>query len=196
MKKGFDKVTILILTALGVCAIVLFATFQITKSNDNTMPIIALICVFLFGIYFFYSKSRLLINKDSTVFPLFNSRIVKIVGLIMNLFLVALIVYACSQKRINIGLLCALGVVTFNSLIKTLFPYRSGNIIMIDKKGIYGPKMGYLEWNLIDSFKIESDIMFICFILKNKEHQILSYNENVNIGQLKYFLQENIKCLN
>jgi len=114
----------------------------------------------------------------------------------MNLFLVALIVYACSQKRINIGLLCALGVVTFNSLIKTLFPYRSGNIIMIDKKGIYGPKMGYLEWNLIDSFKIESDIMLICFILKNKEHQILSYNENVNIGQLKYFLQENIKCLN
>lgn len=195
MKTTFNKFSISVLSLLGLIGVSLLIIPSISKSEEILMPSFALICFFLFGIYYSYLKNKQFLNKDSRIFPLFSHRIISVFSLGFSILLIGVILFAYIQKGSTFGLFSSFSAIIFSIVILVLFPYRSGNFIMIDNNGIYAPKIGYLKWELIKTYKIEADLMLVDIELIDNEKKLIAYNKYVDIELLKNELQTRINTL-
>jgi len=192
MKTGFNKLSISILTALGLVAITLLIIPILRHSNDSLMSGTALVCMFLFGVYYNYLRNARFTDKGSKIFLFYSRKMVNIFNLVFTLLMMCVVILIYSLKGSNSGYLIMAGVVLFNSLIWILFPYRTGDLIMTDNNGIYARGIKYLKWDLISSYQIKPDLMHVTFKLKDMEEKTIAYNKYVDIELLNCELQSKL----
>ena len=195
MKSAFSKLSITILSLLGLIGITLLVIAIIENSNDILISIIAVVCIFLFGTYYYYLKNKPFANKDSKIFLLYKRKTVNIFLLAFALLLIGVFAYKCIQKGPNVGLiLIVFGGVIFNFLTWILFPFRYGKgFIMTDKEGIYSSESGYVKWETIKTFNVEADIMHVSLELNDNEKKSIVYNKHVDIELLKSEITKKVK---
>jgi len=192
MKTGFNKLSISILTILGLIGITLLIIPILIHSNNSLMSGIAVVCFFLGWVYYNYVRNARFTDKGSKLFLLYSRKMVNIVNLVLTLLITGVVVFIYFQKGLNFGFLSISGVLIVNSLIWIFFPYRAGTLIMTDNNGIYESEIKYLKWDLISSYQIKPDLMLVTFKLKDKDEKTMAYNKYVDIELLKSELQSKL----
>jgi len=190
MEKSFKKSQYLILTIIGLLGIISLLGSIINPLNKDIMQIIALISLFLFGMYFKYLKNKKFVGKDSVIFLLYDRKKVNAYRLFsvlvaFALVFIAIFIFVPAEKISTFGLSIVIVALLYVSLSSILFPYVNGTLIMIDNTDIYSNETRFIKLSQIKKYTLNTDSMILYLELNNNKKKSIKYNKFVDIDLLK-----------
>jgi len=197
MEKSFKKSQYLILTIIGLLGIISLLGSIINPSNKDIMQIIALISLFLFGMYFKYLKNKKFVGKGSKIFLLYDRKKVNTYRMFLVLVAFALIfisifVFVPAEKISTFGFSIVIVALLYVSLSSILFPYVNGTLIMIDNIDVYSNETGFIKLSQIKTYTLNTDSMILDLELNNNKKKSIKYNKFVDVDLLKKELEKKI----
>ena len=194
MEKSFKKSQYLILTIIGLLGIISLLGSIINPSNKDIMQIIALVSLFLFGMYFKYLKNKRFVGKGSSVFLLYDRKKVNTyrmfsVLVVFALVFIAIFVFLPAEKISTFGFSLIIVALLYVLLSSILFPYVNGTLIMIDNTDIYSNETGFIKLNQIKKYTLNTDSMILDLELNNNKRKVIKYNKFVDVDLLKKELE-------
>lgn len=194
MGDKYKKYQYLILTIIGLLGIISLLGSIINPSNKDIMQIIALVSLFLFGMYFKYLKNKKFVTKRASIFLLYDRKKVNAYRLIsiivaFTVIFILIFLFVPAEKISTFGLSIVIVGLLYVSLSSILFPYVNGTLIMINNTDFYSNETGFIKWSKIKKCTINTDYKVIDIVFNNNKNKSVKYNKFVDIDLLKKELE-------
>jgi len=194
MGNKSKKYQYLILTIIGLLGIISLLGSIINPSNKYIMQIIALVSLFLFGMYFKYLKNKKFVAKGASIFLLYDRKKVNGYRLIsvfvaFAVIFILIFLFVPTEKISTFGLSIVIVGLLYISLSSILFPYVNGTLIMINNTDFYSNETGFIKLSKIKKCIINPDYKVIDIEFNNNKKKSVKYNKFVDVDLLKKELE-------
>jgi len=147
-----------------------------------------------FGLVFYHIQNNYHTKgkRNALIMPLYNLKYGKRFDLIVLLITITVIVILTIIYGFKIGGILGCSVILVNSIAGLIYPYKNGQLIIIDNEGIIAPKIGLQKWININKYYIDKELLTLKLDLNDNSSKIINLNKYIDIDILENELRQKI----